>query len=173
MPVRHTLAPSATNARAVAMPMLPSPPVMNAVLPRSRSMRPCWGHAALDVLHASARCLFLWARLPVVARAYPVSGLEQPAEVRRIRVAPACADGGHRTGLVAQVAGTVFEAALPDPAGHRGAAGVEQLVQLAQRDVVRYRDLGGAQIGLGQVFFYVRGYVQHLRSVHGVHVLGC
>ncbi len=38
-PVRQTRAPSATNARAVASPMLPSPPVMMAALPRRRSMR--------------------------------------------------------------------------------------------------------------------------------------
>jgi hypothetical protein len=34
-PARQTLAPSAANARAVAMPMLPSPPVISAALPRS------------------------------------------------------------------------------------------------------------------------------------------
>src|ERR1700761_2421160 len=38
-PARNTLAPSAARARAVAIPIEPSPPVMSAVLPASRSMR--------------------------------------------------------------------------------------------------------------------------------------
>src|ERR1700722_5904280 len=38
MPARKMLAPSAANARAVAIPMEPSPPVMIAVLPISRPM---------------------------------------------------------------------------------------------------------------------------------------
>ena len=37
-PIRQTRAPSATKARAVAMPMLPSPPVMMAAFPRSRPL---------------------------------------------------------------------------------------------------------------------------------------
>ena len=38
IPARKTRAPSAANARAVAMPMLPSPPVMMAAFPSSRPM---------------------------------------------------------------------------------------------------------------------------------------
>jgi hypothetical protein len=38
-PIRQTRAPSATKARAVAIPMLPSPPVMTAALPSSKPLR--------------------------------------------------------------------------------------------------------------------------------------
>src|SRR5580704_2239351 len=175
-PTRQTLAPSATSARAVAMPMLPSPPVMTAALPCKRgeaTMPPMLASSPPPVLHASARRLTPWVRArpsrrqapsvwqrgkpvagPVVARADAVSGLEQPAEVRRVRVAPARPDGGHRprhAPRIAQVVAAVLEAALPNPAGHGGAAGVEELVQLAQGDVVRGRDLGGRQVRLPQV----------------------
>ena len=46
IPARKTLAPSATNARAVAIPMLPSPPVMMAALPSSLPMAQCWQRTA-------------------------------------------------------------------------------------------------------------------------------
>jgi hypothetical protein len=110
---------------------------------------------------------------PVVAGTHSVAGLEQPAEVGRVRVPPAGADGrdgpGHPA-RVAQVVAAVLESALPDPSGHGGAAGVEQLVQLAERDVVGRRDLGRRQVGLAQVFLDERGYPQHQRAVRGVRI---
>src|SRR6202050_2121987 len=197
-PTRQTLAPSATSARAVAMPMLPSPPVMTAALPCKRgeaTMRPMLASSPPPVLHASARRLTPWVRGappsrrqvpsvwqrgkpvagPVVTRADAVSALEQPAEVRRVRVAPARPDGGHRprhAPRVAQIVAAVLEAALPDPAGHGGAAGVEELVQLAQRDVVRGRDLGGRQVRLPQVLLDERRDLQHQRPVRDVGIVG-
>ena len=59
-PTRQTRAPSAAKARAVAMPMLPSPPVMMAALPCSRpleSMPLMLTPPATARLHASARRL--------------------------------------------------------------------------------------------------------------------
>src|SRR5215470_18470864 len=163
-PTRQTRAPSAAKARAVAMPMLPSPPVMMAALPRS-FMPPCSRPRPPAVLHASARRLTGRVRHgPVIARAHSVGRLEQPAEVGRIRVAPAGADGRHRPAgpaRVTQVVPAPLEPALPDPAGHGGAAGVEELVQLAQRDVVRRRDLRRDQVGLAQVLFDERGDLEH------------
>jgi hypothetical protein len=93
----------------------------------------------------------------------------------RIRVAPAGADGRHRPGgpaRVTQVVPAALEPALPDPAGHGGAAGVEELVQLAQRDVVGRRDLRRGQVGLAQVLLDERGDLEHQSPVGPVRVRG-
>jgi hypothetical protein len=66
----------------------------------------------------------------------------------------------------------VLEAALPDPAGHGGAAGVEELVQLAERDVMGRRDLGRGQVGLAQMLLDERGDLEHQRTVRAVRVGG-
>jgi hypothetical protein len=63
-----------------------------------------------------------------------------------------------------------LEPALPDPAGHGGAAGVEELVQLAQRDVMGRRDLRRGQVGLAQVLLDERGDLEHQSPVGPVRV---
>src|SRR5882724_2944762 len=179
-PTRQTRAPSAAKARAVAMPMLPSPPVMMAALPCSR---PVESMPLMLTRRAAARLARQRTPLdrestsphagPVIPRADPVGRLEQPAEVGRVRVAPAGADGRHRpTGpaRVTQVVPAPLEPALPDPAGHGGAAGVEELVQLAQRDVVRGRDLRRGQAGLAQVLLDERGDLEHQSPVRPVWI---
>src|SRR5207245_224583 len=72
-----------------------------------------------------------------------VAGLEDLAEVRRVLEAPAARDGldpALAERRVFQVAPAVLQAPLAHPAGHRGALVVEELVQVADRDVVRRRD---------------------------------
>src|SRR5882762_2164084 len=184
-PTRQTRAPSAAKVRAVAMPMLPSPPVMMAALPRSRpleSMPPMLMRSAaarlarqrtpLDRESTAVPRSQHFAR-PVVPRADPVGRLEQPAEMSRVRVAPAGAYGRHRPAgpaRVTQIVPAALEPALPDPAGHGGAAGVEEFVQPAQRDVMGRRDLRRGQVGLAQVLLDERGDLEHQSPVRPVRV---
>ena len=79
---------------------------------------------------------------------------ECPAEVGRAGEAPGGGDGRDRAGReprIGEVAPAAFQPSLPDPARHRQALIVEELVQRAQGDVMCGGDGARRQLGVAQV----------------------
>src|SRR5215471_20346654 len=75
--------------------------------------------------------------------------------MRGIDEAPSRGDGADRLGyeaVVDELAAAVHEPAAADPLGDRGALGLEQLLQVARRDVVGNRHDGGAELRVIQTF---------------------
>ena len=107
----------------------PSPPPARRPSPRA-SARPDEAAAYREARPAAGR-------RAVLHRRQPVGGPEGPTEVGRVDQPPAGRDRAHRPGRrrqVQQIAPAAFQAALPDPAGHAGLLGLEQLVQGPDRE---------------------------------------
>jgi hypothetical protein len=92
--------------------------------------------------------------VPVFAWRNAESGAKGTSEGRVVREPPLCGDvvDPHGTqGRVGEVAAGPFQALPADPGGDGDAVGLEQAVQMADRDVMRGRDGARGEVRVVQV----------------------
>jgi hypothetical protein len=79
---------------------------------------------------------------------------ESPAEMSRVGETPSGADRAHRPVMerrITQVPKAMLEPAPPDPLRNRTVLGLEQLVQVPQRNVVCAGDGAGREFGVTEM----------------------